>query len=84
MDDNGDKSDSDTSLDSKGLSSAERRYLEMVEKSSFDQMQNSSSSSSSLSSQRTAIDKSIVRTRREKALAVETVADGVDIMILET
>ena len=78
MGDNVDKSDSESSLDSNGLSSAERRYLDMVEKGSFGQMQNSSSSSSSSSSQTIAMDKSIVRTRREKALAAETVADVLD------
>ena len=47
MDDNGPISDSESSLDSKGLSSAERQYLDMVEKGALDSLQNLSSSSSS-------------------------------------
>ena len=47
MDDNGTISDSESSLDSKGLSSAERQYLDMVEKGALDSLQNLSSSSSS-------------------------------------
>ena len=77
MADKGTISDSDSSLDSKGLSSAERQYLDMVEKGAFDSLQNLSisSSSSSSSSQDINVGKLSIKTRKNKTESNAKIAE---------